>query len=225
VTAFTVDPEVMARIRPMERADVGAVASLHLQSMGRSTWARLGRGFLEALYLALCDHPSFCAFVYVDEGGLGGFIAGTDDGPRLMRETFRRHPHRLVPPLVAGLARRPGLLGHLLSTPLYFRRSRPASEVRAESFFCSFEPHLRGRRISGHANKVLFDELLARGCPAVRITTEVDNPAAARQLRSWGFSRQGTFGFYGKTMAAWILDLEQSPRVEPVRRGGTSGTG
>jgi hypothetical protein len=56
--------------------------------------------------------------------------------------------------------------------------------VRAESMFCSFEPHLRGTRVSGAINKVLFDELAARGHRYVKITTEADNEGAVRQLSS-----------------------------------------
>ena len=48
---FTVDPEVMARIRPMQVTDAEAVAQLHFAAMGSSTWAQLGRRFLRCLYL------------------------------------------------------------------------------------------------------------------------------------------------------------------------------
>ncbi len=88
----------------------------------------------------------------------------------------------------------------------------------AESLFCSFEPHLRGRRISGHINKVLFDELLARGHQRVKITTEVDNKGANRQLTSWGFEDSARFEFYGKPMVRYELDLVESPRVEARSR-------
>ena len=36
------------------------------------------------------------------------------------------------------------------------------------------------------------------------------------QLRSWGFEVRRRFEFYGKPMLCWVLDLEASPRVEPV---------
>ena len=86
--------------------------------------------------------------------------------------------------------------------------------MRAESLFCSFEADLRGRRVSGHINKVLFDELAARGHRQVKITTEVDNPGSNRQLRAWGFEEAGRFRFYGKDMVTLVLDLQRSPRVE-----------
>ena len=108
----------------------------------------------------------------------------------------------------------------LLQTARYFNQSSDDLdiEIPAESLFCSFTPATRGKRISGHINKVLFDELLARGHKAVKVTTEVDNKGANRQLTSWGFVDDGHFNFYGKDMVRYVLDLEASPRVEAIRR-------
>jgi ribosomal protein S18 acetylase RimI-like enzyme len=219
---FDVDPDVMARIRPMREADVPDVARLHHAAMGNSLWARLGRPFLEALYRGLLRHPSFLGAVYLEDGRVRGFIAGTEDSGSLFGDTFRRAGLRLVLPTLRGIRRDPGTLRHLVQTPLYFRRSQPAEDVAAESLFCSFEPDLRGKRVSGHINKALFDELRARGHRAVKITTEADNEGARRQLGSWGFAEVGRFRFYGKDMITYVLDLAASPRVEPVRRWGTA---
>src|SRR5262249_46969023 len=112
----------------------------------------------------------------------------------------------------------PSLLLDLLATPLYFSRSAPSQEVvAAESMFCSFVPNLRGKRISGHINKVLFDELAFLGHAQVKVTTETDNAGGVRQLTSWGFERGSTFHFYGKEMVVFVLDLRGSPRVTPRR--------
>ncbi len=224
VRPFPVDPEVMARIRPFQHRDAADVARLHAAAMGRSTWARLGEGFLAELYRCLVDSPRFLAFVYEEprEDGPGrrvrGFIAGSTDTAAMMEETWRRHRVRLAVAALPGLARHPLLVPRLLTTGRYGRRAGQVADVPGESLFCSFEPELRGRRIAGHINKVLFDELLARGHDAVRITTEADNAPAIRQLRSWGFEERGRFRFYGKEMITFVLDLRTSPRVEPVSR-------
>jgi len=213
---FPVDPAVLARIRPMQRRDVPAVARQHHAAMGSSLWARLGLPFLEALYRALIDSPHFLAFVYEEDGRLGGFIAGSTDTARMFRETYAAHWPSLALAAGRGLARRPGLALHLLRTGSYFDRS--GEEIPGESLFCSFEPDLRGTRVSGHVNKVLFDELCARGHARVKITTEADNEGAHRQLGSWGFTIDRRFSFYGKEMVRYVLDLGASPRVEPVSR-------
>jgi len=79
--------------------------------------------------------------------------------------------------------------------------------------FCSFEAELRGQRISGLINKLLFDEMAARGHRFLKITTEADNSGAMRQLGSWGFEQVGQFSFYGKEMLTWRLDLAACERV------------
>ncbi len=227
VKPLPVDPEVLARIRPMSAADVPDVARLHQAAMGTSLWALLGSRFLTAVYAALVVHPDFRGYVYLEEGRVCGFIAGSNHGPRMFRESTRRHALALGLAALPGFLKNPRVLWRMAQSAQYFGRSEAAGleGVTAESMFCSFEPNLRGKRISGLINKVLFDELAALGHRHVKITTDVDNPLAARQLTSWGFEHCGTFRFYGKEMVAWRLDLLTNPRVEPVSRFGTVPTG
>jgi hypothetical protein len=219
---FEVDPNVMAALRPMQARDAPSVAALHHAAMGESLWAQLGVGFLTQLYRNLLDSEGFIAFVYEADHKVGvqGFIAGATDPDRVMATTFRRAWFLLGPAAFpAGL--RPRVLRRLVHTARYASASRVAglpSGPLPESLFCSFAPELRGKRIAGHANKALFDDLLSRGYGHVKITTDTSNSAAARQLRSWGFDAVGGFEFYGKPMMAWLLDLQTSPRVEPVGR-------
>lgn len=212
----------MAALRPMQARDAPAVAELHHAAMGESLWARLGIGFLTQLYRNLIDSEGFIAFVYEADHkeGVRGFIAGATDPDRVMSATFRRAWFLLGPAaLPHGL--RPSVLKRLVHTARYSSASSVAglpSGVLPESLFCSFAPELRGKRIAGHANKALFDDLLSRGYDHVKITTDTSNSAAARQLHSWGFDEVGEFKFYGKPMQAWLLDLKTSPRVEPIGR-------
>jgi len=212
---FDVDPNVMECIRPMQARDAAHVAGLHHAAMGNSTWAQLGIRFLTALYRALVDDDRFLGFVYEEDTVVRGFIAGSQDTGAMLGHTFRRAWATLA---WAALPRvlDPRILWKLSETHRYGQHS--GDTIPAESLFCSFEPELRGRRVSGHINKVLFDELLARHHRFVKITTEHDNEGANRQLKSWGFEAQATFQFYGKDMVRYVLDLETSERVEPVSR-------
>ncbi len=216
LNTFEVDPEILARMHPMEEAHVDAVCRLHQAAMGNSLWARLGPLFLRRLYRALVESPDFIGLVYVEDGRTRGLIAGSSNGPRMMRRILAGHAISLGAAAFWGVLRRPGVAWPLLETLRYFGKSGVAGteDIVAESMFCSFEPELRGKRISGLINKLLFDELARRGAHFVKITTEVDNAGAARQLTSWGFERAGEFRFYGKRMLTWTLDLKACERVE-----------
>jgi ribosomal protein S18 acetylase RimI-like enzyme len=220
LSPFPVDPEVLARIRAMEADDLDQVCRLHEAAMGRSLWAQLGVGFLRRVYRGLLDHDDFLGYVYCESGRVRGFIAGTANGPRMLREVLRRRSLWLILATAWGLLKRPSAAWPLLETLRYFRKSSQdgLAGVSAESMFCSFEPELRGRRVSGLINKVLFDELAARGHRYVKITTEIDNSGAVRQLTSWGFEQVGRFRFYGKEMITWRLDLTSCDRVDPAAR-------
>lgn len=218
VRPLVVDAAVYDRIRPMQFWDAAAVARLHHAAMGNSLWARLGVRFLDQLYRALINTPGFLAFVYEEDGEIKGFIAGTTHPDTLMREALSKSWF-LLGPAALPRALDPRILRLLLQTNRYKAISDQVSlpgPVRAESLFCSFAPDLRGKRVAGAINKVLFDDLLSRGHRWVKITTEVDNEGANRQLRSWGFSDCGQFQFYGKQMVTYVLDLEASPRVDAV---------
>ena len=212
---FTVDPEVMANIRPMIALDAQRVAALHHAAMGNSTWAMLGQPFLQALYVSLVDDDHFLGFVYEHNGQVAGFIAGSQNTDAMMANTFRRSWPILAMKAFPRVFQ-PRVLRKLLQTHRYSNLA--GGENIPESLFCSFTKELRGKRISGHINKVLFDELLARGHERVKITTEVDNVGADRQLTSWGFEDQGRFRFYGKDMVLYILNLRSSDRVEAISR-------
>ena len=216
---FPIDGEVMARIRPMQFRDAPRVAELHHAAMGNSLWAKLGQRFLRNLYRQLVDSPAFLAFVYEEDGDVRGFIAGSSDPEHMMGDVFKRSWF-LLGTAAAPALYKPAVLTKLLETARYFKASGndQLNGVTAESLFCSFERDLRGKRVSGHINKILFDELLARGHKAVKITTEVDNEGANRQLLSWGFEDRHRFTFYGKEMVTYVLDLEACERVDPISR-------
>ena len=209
-------PDVLERIRPMQMGDAERVAALHQAAMGRSLWARLGTRFLTTLYRSLMESQRFLGFVYLQDGRIDGFIAGSTDVAAMYQEIFHRRWLPLGVAAANGLLRRPSVLPLLLRTGSYFESS--GDDVAAESLFCSFVPALRGTGVSNQINKVLFDDLLARGIQRVKISTEVDNKGANRQLRSWGFQEQRRFTYYHKPMISYVLDLQRCPRVEPVSR-------
>lgn len=214
---FPVDPEVLSAIRPLQFRDAERVAALHHAAMGTSLWAQLGLPFLQQLYQAMVDSPFFIGFVYVEDGKVRGFIAGSLNTGEMFRDLGRRRFMFLGPTALVGVLRHPLVIGRLLETWRYMGVSG-AADTPGESLFCSFEPDLRGKRVSGHINKVLFDELLARGHASVKVSTEVENDAANRQLQSWGFRDAHRFRFYGKDMVTYVLDLVGHPRLEAVSR-------
>ena len=68
--------------------------------MGNSLWAMFGRRFLRAVYRGLVATPGFLGYVY-DDGRVRGFIAGAEDGAKLMRRENRLG--RLAPGFAADL--------------------------------------------------------------------------------------------------------------------------
>ena len=216
ITPFLINEEMMSHIRPMRNTDIEQVAEQHYRAMGHSLWAQLGKPFLQALYTSLLQDPLFVAYVYAEGKEVQGFVAGSLDVPRTFSRLWRQHWWQLLLPTLTGLAHCPHLIGSLISTPFYFKRSAPSQRIeaiKAESLFCSFKPNLRGTRAAGHINRVLFKHFLSAGCRYIKITTETDNEASLRQLGHWGFAIEERFNFYGKDMYTLIMDLSTNPRL------------
>jgi ribosomal protein S18 acetylase RimI-like enzyme len=216
IRPFPTDPAVLAAIRPGQHRDARDLARLHSAAMGNSLWAQLGPRFLQTLYEQLLQTEGFLCFVYVEDNKVRGFIAGATDPDMVMQRVFRSAWPLLAVSALPAL-RKPRVFPRLWETRQYGARSG-AQEVRPESLFCSFEPDLRGKRLAGHINKVLFEELLARGYEAIKISTELDNEAALRQLHSWGFEERCRFRFYGKEMVTLVLPLKGHPRLQAKSR-------
>jgi len=224
LSPFEVNPDVMDNIRAMQNRDCSQVANLHVAAMGDSLWAKLGHRFLTDIYKGLVDSPYFLGFVYEElnldkSSRIRGFIGGSTNTSKMMSALFKSQWPILAISAAPKLALSPSLCLRLFETGRYSSRSNTEGQnIPGESLFCSFEPELRGLRVSGHINKVLFDDLFARGHKLVKVTTEVDNKGANRQLTSWGFERQEVFRFYGKDMVRYVLDLRSCERVEPISR-------
>ena len=216
IRPFVVNEDVLEHIRPMTPSDIPRIAHLHKAAMGNSLWGTLGERFLRNIYRGMLKSPLFLGFVYEESNSIEGFIAGSEDLPSLMREIAFSSGHRLLISALMGINNR-STLKKLINTAQYFQASQDelGQDIRAESMFCSFTPRTRGKKISGHINKVLFETLLSRGHQHIKITTETDNLGANRQLKSWGFEDRGHFQFYGKEMICYVLDLTTSPRITP----------
>ncbi|MCR5662367.1 MAG: hypothetical protein K6G50_09605 [bacterium] len=221
---FPTNPEIMSRIRPITRQDCHCVAKLHYDEIKSSFWSKLGFYFIENLYGMLINNPYFCGYVYEEEGCVKGFIAGSTDTKKLFSETIKKHFLKLVWITLISILKRPNTLSRVITTPVYFALSKPQFEdIKAESIFCAFKPELRGKRISGYVNKVLFDRFFELGFDYVKVTTEITNPGSNRQLLSWGFDEVSNFKFYNKDMRIYVLKLINHPRIDQSLRKSPPG--
>ena len=158
--ALQVNPDVMANIGPCWRSM--RPKWLHCTTL---PWDDL-RGPCSAQMLQACAHHSsmtncfgiYCTRKMVKSAASLG--SQNTDRMRLIRcdvpgRSWQVLPRVLKPTVVAEYGK-PTNTPHL--------GCREPSEN-----FCSFKPNLRGKRISeSHINKVLFDELLARGHTLLR---------------------------------------------------------
>ena len=162
VRPLELDPEVMASIHPLVFHDAPA-SRAHHAAMGDSTWARLGVRFLTTLYRNLVHFTGLHRFRVPRAGSGPRLHAGGTDPDRMMATVFRKAwflpGARRLP---RACDRRPSSCSRHLGT----RRSvtgGPAGAGTCGVPVLQFRADLRGKRVAGAINKVLFDDLASRG--------------------------------------------------------------
>jgi ribosomal protein S18 acetylase RimI-like enzyme len=192
------------RIRPMEKADVPALARLHADVFEGYNSTALGAAYLKRLYRTLASHAS-CLSVVAEEGGeIVAWIGGIKDYAGYNRALVRSCLHAAPPIVLSALCRRPRLLG----TGLMFvwrvltrgpkRRRAPAEEPPLPGVETSPGPdaHLLvigvavGRQRGGIGQVIMAEfhqRLAAVGFTRCGLSTYADNDAGNKAFVKAGY--------------------------------------
>ena len=207
-------------LRAARRADVAAVAHLHVEAIAEGFLSRLGPRFLRRLYRRVLLEPGSFLVVADDDGTLAGFIAGSVSLSRLYRSFVVRD----------GIQATLGTLGPVLSSlPRVLetlRRGGDADadgapgdrEPSAELLSVAVSPSWRGRGVGAALVRAFLTELEQRRVSAARVVLGADNEAAAALYRAAGFRRAHTFELHRGTTSVLMtcaLDRRGASRPGP----------
>jgi len=174
------------RIRLMRLAHVHQVVQVHLQSFPGFFLTYLGERFLRELYTAILQDPSGIAFVY-QEGGLLGFVAGTDQPAGFYKRLLSR---RLVPFGLASLGpalRQPHIIPRLLRAQNTPTEADPG-EGCGTLMSIAVTPSAQGRGVGGQLLQAFLEEAKGRGLAEVNLTTDrLDNEEVNQFYQRHGF--------------------------------------
>ncbi len=160
-------------------------ARLHHEQLPGSFLASLGQPFLRVLYRRLVLDGSSTVLVARAGGQVIGFVAGTDDTGRFMRQFVRRDGPRAAVAGARGLLRHPAAVWETL------RYGPGSADVAglpdAELLAMAVEPKARRRGLGLRLIQALQDDARVRRTPGLRVTVAADNTAAIAAYGRAGF--------------------------------------
>lgn len=187
--------------------DLPACTELYLNFMYDSLYAQLGYKFVYNLLTGLCQARSELSYVCVEAERIIGFITVSVNSQQTTRELLWGQGWKLGLHALLACLKKPALFNHLLNTFRYFQQTGEDPSAQAEMIFITVDPDFRRQRVGERLIVKALREYWLRGAKAVKVTTVDDNLGVQLLLQKLGFTKRGTFCFYGKTMALFSRSL------------------
>jgi ribosomal protein S18 acetylase RimI-like enzyme len=167
---------------PAQRADVAAVANVHLRAFEGFFLTSLGRRFLRTLYAETLDDPGGILVVAKRGGEVVGFVAGYRSERQFYRR-LKKKPVRLVLSLLGPMLRRPRLALDIVKR---FRHQTVAAEAHehGSAYLSSIgvQPEASGLGIGVRLLQEFCTAAAQRGYAAVYLTTDADHNNRANRF-------------------------------------------
>lgn len=195
-------PSAEAIIRSAKQADLPAIADVHVQAFPGFVLTRLGRGFLRQYYEAVMEFPDGILLVAESEDRVAGFVAGFTQ-PEGFSRHLRRRTLRLVPHILAGIVRNPGLVLIVAQNALgVFSGSGAGPEHlagEAELSSIGVVPEHQGHGLGRKLTNAFVDAAAKLGATGVYLYTDaVKNEGVNAFYRSLGFTVRRSYMASGR---------------------------
>lgn len=189
-------------IRLATETDTLRVAQLHTEAIAEGFLSTLGLQFLNLLYRRIVRAPGSVLVVSVDDRDvISGFVAATDDTPRLYRHFLLRDAVRACWAAAPSVARAPRRVWETLRYGTADDASQPAAEILA----IAVDNSARGHGIGGALVNAAIDHLRTGGVTEVKVVTAADNAPALRMYKKVGFVDVGTAEVHPGTVQKVLL--------------------
>ena len=198
----------MVSIRKALAADSNVIAELHQAEIPWGLLSGMGPRFVEAFYRTLLEGRWGFAYLAERDGRTIGYCTGVVHWRRFYR-TFVLGNRWLASQMVLKKMIGGGLRRLFETTRYVAGGSLPDAELLS----IALRPDARGTGAADTLVRAVLDEFARRGVGSVRVTTAVDNAAAARVYERSGFQLLHRAEIHsGEHAAVYVIALgQQSP--------------
>jgi ribosomal protein S18 acetylase RimI-like enzyme len=158
-------------IRVMRPEDVNDVVCIHLKAFQGFFLSFLGDAFLRQLYTAILHDPSGIAFVYEENDGRFGFVAGTDSPSGFYRSLLKQRWLQFGWASIGPVLRQPRIIPRLLRAFNMPKQDLPAHGC-GTLMSIAVLPKAEGRGIGKDLVTAFLQEAHQRGLEYVNLTTD-----------------------------------------------------
>jgi ribosomal protein S18 acetylase RimI-like enzyme len=145
--------------------------------------------------------PSSFVIVAINDGCIGGFVAGTMDTARLYKAFLRSDGFRAA---VLAAPRAPRLWRRAVETLRYPQRA-DQTWPRAELLAIAVDERLRGRGVGAQLTRSFQAEVRRRGANQAKVVVAEDNAAAIALYLSEGFRHLSTLDMHRGTRSEVLV--------------------
>lgn len=187
-------PSTTIRISRADRAQISAIAAVHLAAFESFFLSSLGPRFLRTLYHAIRRDSTGLVLAATDaEGRVLGFAAGVEDSRGCFSRLARRHCMRFAWAMLPSLLRDPRIALRVLRS---LRGSGGQGRATAGALLMSIavDPSHAGQGIGGQLLESFLDQMARNGVQAACLTTDRDaNEATNAFYQRHGFVLEHQF--------------------------------
>lgn len=193
-------------IRRMERKDSKECAHLHYCSIENSFLSEFGSFFLERLYEGLVKSRNCTGYVYIENSEVLGFIVGSRNMDKFLRNLILRKFFVLAPFVFFRLLTKPYLVKNVFETFFYSGKST-IGNVKAELVSIAVKEDRIGKGIGTTLFNELVNSFRKGNIYEFKVIVGKDIVNANKFYKALGFDFVFTFNMYGKDINLYTYSL------------------
>lgn len=184
-------------ITQLKQSDVSKTAFLHKQGMPNDFLPSFGINFLEVLHRHLLQSRHSIGLGAFEKNELQGFIVGTTDISKLLKEIFIKSGWQFFPYIIYKVIASPKTIKYLYQTLFYGKNKN--EKIKAELIILSIDEAARRKHLGSKLIKAFHKELKKLKIRKYKVGTLSTNLPANSFYRKTGGMYTYSFTIYDRT--------------------------
>ena len=199
-------------IRRMEEKDAQAVSKIHSETLKIGFLSTFGEDFLKTLYEGIVQSQYGFGYVYVEDSEIVGFVSGTSDSSKLMKDVYRKKLLPLSRIIFRSTLRKPGILNNIIQS---IRYPKLADHVSAELLSIAVTQEHRKKGVGKELVNALINHFDGLGISKFNVSVDQRLDGADKFYKELGFKNTGKIEIYKRNLDTYSYNLGDKGSSHP----------